>query len=42
MAPTCGMVSVPLVPALSQHVLRCSEKHTHVDLIDYALHGTSE
>jgi hypothetical protein len=38
---TCSMVSVPLVPALPQHVVRCSEKHTHVDLIDYGLWGTS-
>ena len=34
---TCGMVSVPLLSPLLQHVVRCSKKHTYVNLIDYAL-----
>jgi len=34
---TCSMVSVSLVPPLTQHVVRCSEEHAHVNLIDYPL-----
>lgn len=39
---TCSMVSMPLVPAPPQHVVRCSEKHTQVNLINYPLCGISE
>lgn len=39
---TCGMVSVSFVPPSLQHVVRCSEKHTYINLIDYTLCGTSE
>lgn len=38
---TCSMVSVPLVPPLTQYFVRCSEKYSYVNLIDYALCGTS-
>jgi hypothetical protein len=40
-ALTCSMISVPLMPPLSQYVVRRSEKHTHVYVTDYFLCGTS-
>ena len=36
---TCSMVSVPLVPPLSQHVVRCSKEYTYVNLINHPLRG---
>ena len=32
---------LPHVPPLSQHIVRCSEKDPHVDLINYALYRMS-
>ena len=39
---TCGVISVPPVSSLLQHVVRCSEKYAYVYLINYTLCGTLE